>query len=607
MPLFVSRPGDRIPLAFRTLRVLRPGDRIPLAFGPDDGGETPPPPPEVIGDLIAAGAPRWGGIEARLRSVFSAAAHFAQVAPPLAVAWGGLASSVSRLAVSWGGLAQQQQAHAATWSIGRADAVRTLRAPWGAIPPVLRASSATWRGWGVPVTQARALLWRVPPMVERPTRIPWGGFAPRTRASRAPWTVPPKFEAPVRIPWGYGRGLEWVVRPPPAPPEPIRPRPRVHGQRVALAFRCRTYIHHGQRVPLRFGNLACFAARPLARTYVVLNEIEVVRLPDLLPIAVDAVSLASGRDAWCWEAQLQLADPGQLAQVQPTVAGPRQLRITLNGYAWVIAVEGFDQGRVFGETTVGLRGRSVTAQLAEPYAAPRTREETAARTMHQLADAEVAGSDVTVDYAAVDWLVTGGAWYYDGLTPMGALLRLAEGSGGVVQSHPSLPTVTIAPRYPVSPWDWTVTAPDVELQDDIVTGTRLQLQSRPAFDAVIVAGERVGVAARVKRDGEAGQTYAPQAVDQLITHADGARERGRNVLSDRGGQASIEHDVPLFRAPLSAGQPGLVLPLQLVRRITAEGTWHGLASGVRITATRQDKVIDLVQTITIERHYNDAD
>ena len=133
------------------------------------------------------------------------------------------------------------------------------------------------------------------------------------------------------------------------------------------------------------------------------------------------------------------------------------------------------------------------------------------------------------------------------------------------------------------------------------------MQSRPNFDAVIVAGEHVGVAARVIVEGEAGQTYAPQQIDQLITHADGARGRRRNVLSDRGGQASIETDLPLFAAPLATGQPGRVMPLQLVRRITGEGTWHGLVTAVRINATRQDKAIDIVQTVTIERHYTDAD
>lgn len=434
-----------------------------------------------------------------------------------------------------------------------------------------------------------------------------GSMAGRHRSSHTGWNAPPSQRGVTRVPWGMGRGLEWVVRPPPASPPPPTTSLHPDGRRVGLDAACPVYSGPTHRLPLNLGIAACYLGRPQRRAYVVLNDISVVRLPDRLPIDVDAISLAGGRESAYWEASLTLANPAQLEALTPTVTGPRNVEVTINGYAWVIAVEAFDRAQVFGATEVSVRGRSATAQLAEPYALPRTRETTADRTMVQLADAEVAGSAVTVDYGAVSWLVPGGAWYYDGLTPMAALARLAEASGSVVQSHPAQPVVQVRPRYPVSPWLWTTTTPDVVIQDDIVTGMRLQLQSKPLFDAVIAAGERVGVAARVKRAGEAGQTYAPQQVDALLTHADGCRERGRNVLSDRGGQATIEHDLPLFGGPLQAGQPGLVLPLTLVQRVAAEGTWHGLATAVRIDARRQGAAVDVVQTVTLERHYTDAD
>lgn len=595
--------GRRVPVAFRKAWVAVSGRRIALRLGP---GAPPPPDPEVVGDLVASAGMAWGGLVPRLRSVATSASPFAPLRASRATGWGGVGVLTSASAAVWGGLQVARARQFAGWAISAPDALGALHAPWASKPTISNAPRDRWTQMSPRLLRGGLHGWTVPPSRARNVGIRWGGLLGMQRAADGLWTVPPKFEAPTRIPWGQGHGLEWVVRQPPPPPAPERP-PAPNGRAVALAFRCRTYIHPGRRVPLRFGNLACYAARDLQRAYVVLNSIEVVRLPDLLPIAVDAVSLASSRDTWCWESQLQLADPAQLAAVQPTAAGPRQLRITINGYAWVIAVESFGRGREFGQARVDIAGRSVTAQLSEPYAPARAAEVSAARTMQQLAEAEVADTDVTVQHDTVDWLVPGGAWYYDSQTPMSALLRIAAAAGAVVQSDPALPQVRIAPRYPVAPWDWTTTAPDVQIQDDIVTGERLQLQSRPNFDAVIVAGEKVGVAARVIREGEAGQTYAPQQIDQLITHADGARERGRNVLADRGGQAAVEHDIPLFPAPLGTGQPGLVLPLQLARRITAEGTWHGVATAVRITATRQGAAVDVVQTVTLERHYTDAD
>lgn len=410
----------------------------------------------------------------------------------------------------------------------------------------------------------------------------------------------------MRVLWARGNGLEWRVVPPRPPLPPVAPGPLADPMRIGLNLGCGRWLQPAH-VPLNLGITACYITRPHHRSYVVLNEFEVVRLPDLLPIAVESISIAGAREARDWEVRMSLADPSHLAHLEPTAQGARTVRVTINGYAWVFMIDAFGDSETFADLGVDVRGLSVTALLDEPYAPLRAREVTQARTMQQLADMEADGSEVTVDYGTVNWLVTGGAWYYDTLSPAAALTRLAQASGAVLQAHPLEPVLQVRARYPASPWAWTTTTPDAVLSDDIVTGRRQQLQSRPMYDAVIVAGERVGVAARVRRDGEAGQTYAPQVVDALMTHADGCRERGRNVLSDRGGQALVEHDVPLFPSPLQPGQVGRLLPLQLVQRVTPAGTWHGLVTAVRIEARRQDAAVDVVQTVTLERHFTDAD
>ena len=603
--------GDRLPLNLGA-RYALPTDRLPLNLGVEEGGGDPPPdPPDptVIGLVTQASSARWRGEGSRrslpLVARWGGALHAGR---QWRAAWGGLVAQAASSRMEWGVPLQLASSATALWQTSHAALSAATWLPWGAPPQ--QTGGMTVR-WGQGSANARAVLnglWRSPPLQGRSVDALWRGSMGVHRCSPlVHWTAPPLQYGKWVLPWGRGDGLEWIVRPPPPTPEPPPPGPLRDGRYVGLHLGCPVYTGDTRRLPLNLGITACWMARTQRRAYVVLNEISVVRLPDRLPIHVDQVAIAGGRDAWCWDARLALADPSQLAELAPTVTGPRKVEITLNGYAWVVAIEAFDKADTWGSTDVALSGRSVTAQLAEPYAAPRTRETTQDRTMLQLADAEVAGSEVTADYGTVSWLVPGGAWYYDGLTPMAALQRIAAASGGVVQSHPTDPVVQIRARYPVSPWGWTTTTPDVVIQDDILTGLRLQLQSKPLYDAVIVAGERVGVAARVRRDGEAGQTYAPQQVDPLMTHADGTRERGRNVLSDRGGQASIEHDLPLFGGPLQEGQPGLVLPLMLAQRVAGEGTWHGLVTAVRIEARRQDKAVDIVQTVTIERHYTDAD
>ncbi len=598
--------GSRVPIDLG-VRLNGSTARLPLNLGVD--GDVPTPPdPGVVGGLTSGASARWG-TGSRVERITG-------------VRWGGAVAAQARAAIRWGGARQVRHARhllwgtpdqqrtrvEARWGQGADNVSRPLHSPWGSPLVIARNVGAPW-GYGearlgVPLQS----LWRSPPQLSGVALALWrSGTESLRRSPLVHWSSPPPVPAHWQIPWGRGDGLEWIVRPLPPVPNPVPETNFPDGRYVGLNLACPVFRGSAQRLPLNLGITACWMARPKRRAYIVLNEISVVRLPDRLPIEVSSVSLTGGRDAWCWDGRLVLADPSQLSVLQPTVAGPRTVEITLNGYAWVIAIEGYDKAQVFGESDVSVTGRSVTAQLAEPYAQPRTRETAGLRTMEQLADAEVTGTDVTMDYGTVDWLVTAGAWYYQDMTPISALQRLAAASGGIVQSHPTDPVLEIRPRYPVSPWDWTTTTPDVVIQDDVVTGARLQLQSRPLFDAVIVAGEQVGVAARVRRAGEAGQTYAPQQIDQLITHADGARERGRNVLSERGGLASIEHDIPLFGGTLESGQPGLVLPLMLAQRVTGEGTWHGLVTAVRVGASRTGEAVDIVQTVTIERHYTDAD
>lgn len=231
--------------------------------------------------------------------------------------------------------------------------------------------------------------------------------------------------------------------------------------------------------------------------------------------------------------------------------------------------------------------------------------------MAQLVDEELADTGYTASYDTVDWVVPVGAWFYDGTSPLDAINTLAAASGAVVQSDPEDKSLRIRARYPDSPWEWPDLTPDVTIDDDIILSHALQVRSQPLYDAVVVTGEipGKGVTARVKRTGEAGTLYAPQVSSQLINTIAAATERGRNVLSDRGEQSSIDLVLPLFATPLQEGETGRVLPLDLAEVHEADETWHGLCTNVRIDARLDGAngawVIE--QQVTLERHYSDAD
>jgi hypothetical protein len=208
-------------------------------------------------------------------------------------------------------------------------------------------------------------------------------------------------------------------------------------------------------------------------------------------------------------------------------------------------------------------------------------------------------------YDTLTWVVPGGVWHYDGKTPMDAVRSIAAAAGAVVQSHPWDKSIRIVPRYPVSPWAWTTTAPDRQIPDDVILADNARTASKPLYDYVLVSGEQVGVCDPIIRQGSAGEVRAPMVVDPLITTHPVALERGRNVLCDRGEQDLVDLVMPLFPAS-TPGKPGLVVPLRLVEVVEPKA-WKALALAVEIRAQTTDAgALVVEQTITMERHYSDA-
>lgn len=572
-----------------------------------------PPEPAPRGLRSSAGMPwRRASRLARVESLFWGTAPGVEVSAQ--TPWGRAALEQRACAMAWDAAERTDRAHDLPWAGNLPQVRRSAHSLWSAAP---RTSRSTWLPWQqqASVRRSVAVTWRSLETAVRACRLPWRAPTQFVRVSRAlRWHHPGLTRRGWRIPWGLAKRVPWRVLPPKPPKPPVDPEFHERDPRhVALNLGCATSTVAGV-VPLNFGVVACYAVRPQRRTYTVRNSLTVVRLPDRLPIEVDAVSIATSVDAWGHSIDMTLSHLQDLPLLQPNAGGPRQVEITINGYIWTALVEGYSRTRAIdndGRPAFGAQvtGRSRTALLAAPYAPARTKVSALALNAAQLVDEELADTGFTAEYNTVDWLVPAGAWYYDGLAPLEAITRVAEAIGAVVQSDPETLSLRVRPRYPASPWDWLDTEPDHELQDDVVTADSLQVRSAPVYDAVVVTGEIAGkgVTATVRRTGEAGTLYAQQASSPLINSDPVAGERGRNILSDRGEQAAVDLTLPLFPTPVATGETGRILPLDLVRVTEAEATWHGLCTAVRIAASRDNGALLVEQSVTLERHFTDAD
>lgn len=599
--------GKFVGLKLGPLRALS-GEWIGLNLGVDDDGGQPPEP--VVRGIRASASMHWtlaGHIRRLVRIGWGEAGR---LNPAADMAWREAKSSRQSAVVAWN-LAPRQQADCQMfWRGTMGSAAATCAVGWGSLGLAAQQARFRWHHATSFASAGAAMAWRSLARAAAASRFAWRGTSPaRAAAMSAMWQHPSLAYRFARLPWGPAMGVPWGVRPKPGPgPDPDPENPFPPGNSVGLNLGCPVVGVLGL-VPLNLGVAACYVVRPLRRTYVVINTVSLVRLPDRVPIEVTRISLGASRSTWGWTFDIELADPQQLALLKPTAAGPRQFEVNLNGYVWTGIIESFQKQREFNGGGVRLSGRSRTALLAAPYAPARVKTTTEERSMAQLVAEELADTGFTSTYDTVDWNVPAGAWFYDASTPLDAISALAEASGGVVQSDPAALAMRVRAAYPASPWDWRTTQPDHVLQEDIVLTESLQMRSAPLYDAVVVTGELAGkgVTCKVRKSGEEGRLYAQQVSSPLITVPAAGAERGRNILCDRGEQAAVDLTVPLFAKPLKAGEVGLLLPMDLVEVVGADGTWHGQCESLRIEVSADDRAVVIEQTATLERHYTDAD
>jgi hypothetical protein len=324
--------------------------------------------------------------------------------------------------------------------------------------------------------------------------------------------------------------------------------------RFSYDLRCATRQPGGWRDAYPSFPIPGATSNPILRTYIVLNTISVLKLPERVAVAVSDVSLSLDIDSWAWKFTAKVLGQSSIDLIKPSVSGAVEIEVTINGYIWVFVVEQYSldksmsisSGTATPQISHTVSGRSKTAYLADPYKIPISYEEAAVRTAQQLAEAEVTGDGWTVNWNTVVWTVPAGAYYYTDKTPIQAVRMIADSVGAVILPDRSADQITINPRYRDSSWGWGTATPSASLTLDVVKRLASRWNPKPDIDGVYVSGEAQGVSCFIRRQGTAGANLATEVVDRLITHQDAGRERGRNIISDRGNQEVFDIELPLM-------------------------------------------------------------
>ena len=338
---------------------------------------------------------------------------------------------------------------------------------------------------------------------------------------------------------------------------------------------------------------------PVRRVYLVQNSLILTRVPGGDEIPAKAFSMSLDADSWTWQWSATLPG-GALSMIEPTGGVPVDVLASINGVGYRLCVESYSRQRRFASSEIRVSGRGRAAVLDAPYAPVLNHVGDSALTVQQLMAKVLTLNGVgigwDVEFGLTDWLVPAGTWALQG-SYIAGVQDIAGAAGAIVQPHRTDATLRILPRYPVAPWEWGDVTPDFELPSAAVVVEGIEWITRPQYNRVFVTGATSdGVIGQVTRSGTAGDIVAPMVTHSLITHVDGARQRGLPELANTGQQVMVSLRTQVLP------ETGIIVPGQFVRYVDGGDEYLGLVRSTSVDWQRPA----LRQSITLETHLEEA-
>lgn len=311
----------------------------------------------------------------------------------------------------------------------------------------------------------------------------------------------------------------------------------------------------------------------IRRSYLMNPQISCVRLGDNLPIVLRSISIQQSRNQWAASCTIVFSSKGDAERAEG-----QTIKISINGYDFYMMVESLSSNRSFGNSSYSATGRGLLAELAAPYRKAVNFVNLTERSFMGLASDIVANTGWTVATEMTDFSVPANAWSYSNKTPAEALNTMATAIGAMLNVDAENRIINFVPKWPVSPWNTSSSTPDVALHNAVILEHSERHEMRTAANAVFVRGEQVGVAVKVKRTGSAGDEFADDVLDKLITDPQAARMRGSHELAEAGDKKQTQ-----IRTKLMANLPP-VTPGMLVG-VTVDGsTYKATCDAWQLTA-----------------------
>lgn len=502
------------------------------------------------------------------------------------------------------------------WKELSAVQVPEARIPWQARLRILQEEcNLLWRE-----TQAHDQLVRIHwnakgRRVDDIRRLPWQMFIRHDRAVRIPWWGwKPSRDLLFRYYWGrelYERICNRTYEPPDGlhvnlnlwePLSHVGDKDHIHFIFDSLKYdlRCKQREPSGWRDNYFYQRPRPYKHSPDNIVWIIMNDAFLLRTSDNRAVDVYSMSVKADIESWCWTFEASI--PAHSLPLVSPENGPVECIATINGYSWLVMIERWSESRTFARGEYTISGRSVSAELAQPYAPIITGLNEAEMTSVQIVNERLENTGWTADFSAFEsWLIGVGALSYSNSSALKVIQAVAEATGGRVQTHREQRKLMVIPRLHSLPWKWFEATPNLGISEYVVRQLGREFLPGVAYNAVFVSGEHQGVLCKVyRRDRVGEEKSAPMVTNALITDVKPAEAMGRMILGRSGNWSRETLELPLTRP---GELPGLLEIGMLVSMTEAHDVWRGQVTGVSVSVQWQGRGgLVVSQRIDVERY-----
>lgn len=303
-----------------------------------------------------------------------------------------------------------------------------------------------------------------------------------------------------------------------------------------------------------------------------------------------------------WQGQISIT-PSQYAKVKAKIEVERGdeplVIVTINGFNFAFIANRPTRNRSFANWTYSISGESLTARLGSDYAVTQGVNGTSVLSQDlyasQIVQQQLADTGFTIDrWEVADWLIPANTLSVADKSPIAVIDEIAKACGGFIYSDPSLPKLSILPRWQKPAWELATATPLLELPIDITLSISDKPRVNPRYNTVILIGDE---GAEVYRNRQGRDRPAPIDTHPLYTDQACIVPKGTQVLSDSGTHADYSIKMrwtDKYNIPLGG--------LSEVWKINDEGGFNGIVNSVSVDVGWDGDAPTVWQTIGIDRY-----